>query len=52
MLNIQPKAAAFVANIAAVAALSLGFVATGTLSASAESKPTVVGTGKHLTGCA
>jgi hypothetical protein len=41
MLNIQPKAAAFVANIAAVAALSLGFVAIGTLSASAESKPTV-----------
>jgi len=41
MLNIKPKTASFVSNIAAMAVLSLGFIAAGTFSASAESKPTV-----------
>ena len=40
MSNTQTKTTAFVANIAAVAVLSLGFVAAGTFSASAENKPT------------
>ena len=41
MLNIKPKTASFVTNIAAIAVLSLGFIAAGTFSASAENKPTV-----------
>ncbi len=41
MWNIQTKTAALVANTGAAAVLSLGFVAAGTFSASADNKPTV-----------
>jgi hypothetical protein len=41
MLNIQSKTTVLAANIVTVAVLSLGFVAAGTFSASAENKPIV-----------
>jgi hypothetical protein len=43
MLNIQSNTTLLVANIAAVVVLSLGFVAAGAFSASAENKPAVHG---------
>ena len=42
MLNIKPKTASFVTNIPAMVVLSLGFIAVGTFSASAESKCTTL----------